>query len=103
MTVKGIPHERPDEPEKLGLPVVTFFYTLDQIAVMLALPEEELTNTRIYFVGRSRGRLQSRQIKAVNIALDPETDAPDWRVTQGEFIRWLKLMGVKVYSRGRVI
>jgi hypothetical protein len=78
-------------------------YTLDQIASLLGLAEDDLVNQWIWFSGGTIGRKSPRQIKAVNIAVDPARDISQWRVAQGELIRWCKLLGFKVYSRGRVI
>lgn len=102
MTVNGIPHERLDEPEKVGLPPITFFYTLDQVAVMLGKTVDDLTLSNLYFTGRTPGKQRIRHIKSVNISADPDK-TPDWRITQGELVRWLKVIGVKVYSRGRIV
>lgn len=97
-----IKHEKIEDPEKLGLPPTPFFYHLDQVAVFLNVTVEDLCETRIFFVSRSIGKPTIRQIKAVNIAVDPDGQ-PEWRVTQGELIRWLKVLGIRVYSRGRVV
>jgi hypothetical protein len=102
MTVNGVPHERPDSPESVGLPMTPFMYHLDQVATMLNKTTADLIDTHIFFLGRSYGRQHPRKIKAVNIAVNPE-DIPEWRVTEGELVRWLKLLGVKVYSRGRAV
>lgn len=94
--------DEPERPEKLGLPVTPFLYHLDQVATMLNLTQDQLIDVYIWFIGRSTGRQNYRKIKAVNI--QPEEDGtPEWRVTEGELMRWLKLMGVVIYSRGRAI
>jgi hypothetical protein len=95
-------HEKIEQPEKLGLPPMPFFYHLDQVAVFLNQTVEDLCETRIFFAGRSIGKPTIMQLRAVNIAVDPD-DTPDWRITQGELIRWLKVLGIRVYSRGRVV
>lgn len=99
---RPIKREPIDQPERLGLPPTPFLFHLDQVATMLGKTLDDLCETNIYFLGRSMGKLSIRQIKAVNIAVD-ETAPPEWRVTEGELIRWLKVIGIKVHSRGRVV
>lgn len=73
-------------------------YTLDQIATMLAISEETLIAQLIYFEGRSSGMPSSQLIRARNIA--PRHKVPVWRVSEREFIRWLRNKGFKLYERG---
>lgn len=102
MSINGVSHEKPDRPQQVGLPMTPFLYHLDQVAIMLNMTEDQLVDTLIFFSGRSFGRLSPRQIKAINISADPE-GSPMWRVTEGELVRWLKLLGIRVFSRGRAI
>lgn len=91
-----------ERPEKYGLPATPFLYHLDQVATILGRSEDDLIDVQIFFAGRTTGRMSPRKIKAINIA--PElADKPEWRVSEGELIRWFKLMGFKVYSRGKII
>lgn len=90
----------PDHPEKVGLPVVTFLYTLDQIASMLMMSEHQLASAHVYFHMRSTGAKRKDEMLARNIA--KEGDKPDWRVPQAEFVRWLRLKGFKVHALGQV-
>lgn len=94
--------EQPDRPESVGLPMTPFLYHLDQVATILGFTVDELIDRYIFFVGRSRGAFHGRQIKAVNISVDPSA-MPEWRVSEGELVRWLKLIGIKIYSRGRAV
>jgi hypothetical protein len=94
--------EKLDNPEQVGLPPTPFLYHLDQVATMLGKSVDDLCNSNLYFVGRSIGRLTLRQIKTINIAANQD-DQPEWRVTEGELVRWLKVMGIRVFSRGRVV
>lgn len=87
----------------MGLPATPFLYTLDQVAMLLGMSEEDFVSQYIWFAGGSIGRKSPRQIKSVNIAVNTATDTARWRVSQGELIRWCKLMGFTVYSRGRVV
>lgn len=91
----------PDHPEKVGLPVVTFLYTLDQMASMMSMDLDGLAANYIYFQGRSLGRKRPNEMLARNIA--DEGKEPDWRVPQGEFVRWLRLKGFSVKPLGKVM
>lgn len=91
-----------DKPEDVGLPATPFLYHLDQVATLLGLTEEDLISRFLWFLNRTTGRKSPRQIKVVNIAVDLSA-TPEWRISEGELVRWLKLMGLKVYSRGRVV
>lgn len=81
----------------VGFPVRPFLFTLDQVAGMLMLEQGELENKYIYFRGRSQGRLLANddRIKAVNIA--PSGDAPEWRVSEEDLIRWCKKKDIVAY------
>jgi hypothetical protein len=102
MTVNGVPHERQEDLAAVGLPLTPFLYHFDQVATMLGKTESQLIDTHIFYLGRSVGRQHPRKIKAVNIAADPDA-VPEWRITEGELVRWLKLIGIKLYSRGRAV
>lgn len=90
----------PDHPEKVGLPPVTFFYTLDQIASMLVMPLGVFAAKYVYLMGRTVGVKTPHEMTARNIA--KPGDKPDWRIPQAEFVRWLKLKGFKVQALGRI-
>jgi hypothetical protein len=97
-----MPHEKLDNPEAVGLPPTPFFYHLDQCAQFMQLPVDAFTSRYVWFLGRTIGTKSPRQLKAVNMQVNPD-DMPDWRISEGELVRWMKLMGFKVYSRGRVV
>lgn len=90
--------QRPVNPEKYGLPPRPFLYTLDQISVLLDLPEQAMRTTHIHFEGRSIGVPTRDRLLARNIAA--KDAPPDWRVAERELIRWLKNKGFKYYERG---
>lgn len=92
---------RPDKPESVGLPVVTFLYTLDQLAAMLGVEQRQLELKYIYYNLRSTGKHLPHMMHAVNIA-PPNSKGADWRVNQGEFVRWCRAMGIRVKLSGRV-
>ncbi len=92
---------RPDNsPESVGLPPITFLYTLDQVASMVNMDLETFTLTYVWYHNRSTGVRYPRNMVARNLAEPHET--PDWRIAQAEFIRWLKYMGFKVTKFGTV-
>lgn len=90
----------PHEPnyESVGLPVRAFLYTLDQIATLLDMTQENLEAKHIFFEGRSAGSKRAAEMRAINLA--PNGDKPDWRVQDAEFIRWLRHRGIRIYTRG---
>lgn len=69
---------------------------------MLSMSEPEFISQFVYYNGRVTGRQSPRKLKTVNIQPD-ENGLPMWRISEGELIRWLKLLGVKIYSRGRIV
>lgn len=84
--------------ERLGLPPRIFMYTPDQIAQLLELKEDYVRKTLFFYDVREPGVRPRERLRAVNIA--PEGETPEWRVTETELIRYLRLKGVKFYDRG---
>lgn len=76
------------------LPVVTFMYTLDQIAGMIQVTVHDLQYKYLYYPLRSTGRKPRHQMVACNIA--PDDEPAEWRVTQQDFVRWLKSNGWEI-------
>lgn len=91
----------PSKPEAVGLPVITFLYTLDQVASMLQKDMMEFADRYVYFHMRMTGPFMRHQIRASNIA--PEGQVPDWRIAQEEFVRWLRLHGFRVTQPRKVL
>ena len=90
--------DRPAENEKVGLPIRPFLYTLDQIAGVINVKLDTLAKNYVYYEGRSTGGRYSALLVARNIAPDDMT--PEWRVSDREFIRWMRVKGFKYYERG---
>lgn len=84
----------------VGLPPRVFLYTVDQLAVMTNLSEAILHSNHLFHENRDIGIRQKYEMLARNIA--PPDSKPDWRVSEKEFVRWLKLKGFKYYDRGTV-
>ena len=82
--------------KEVGLPPLIFLFTMDQIAGMLGIDETQLKMKHIYFSGRSSGKLQRHQMYAVNIS--PEGQPAVWRVSQREFVRYLRAVGFRGYD-----
>ncbi len=89
--------------EELGLPPRPFFYTLDQIAGLLGIQEDYLRRAYIHFAGRTTGQPSLDKILAANMAPPGEdgvsVDKPDWRVSEDEYIRWLRRKGFYVTEK----
>jgi hypothetical protein len=83
-------------PNRAGLPVRPFLYTIDQIASILALDLHQ-TKRYLWLKDRSVGPQPRDRIFAINIA--PEGELPEWRVAERELIRWLRHQGFRVYDR----
>lgn len=75
-------------------------YTLDQVSMLLAIPEKRLHKEYLYYQDVTPGRRPQRMITARNIS--PALATPDWRVAESELVRWLRFHRVKVYDRAFV-
>lgn len=84
------------ERHKIGIPVRPFLYTVDQLAVMLDLPKQELHENYFFYEGRSVGLRPKNKMVTRNIA--PPDMHPEWRVLEKEFIRWMKVKGFRHYE-----
>lgn len=98
---RGASPNLPANPEKVGLPLRPFLYSLDQLSVLLDVDEVALRSTYIHYEGRSIGFASKDRLLARNIA--PADSTPDWRVAERELIRWLKFKGFKHYERSSVL
>ncbi len=87
------------DAEAIGLPLRPFLYTLDQIGTMLVL-DEKAVKKRVHFEGRAPGVRPRDRLLARNIS--PVDLPPEWRVAERELVRWLKVMGFRLYERGWV-
>lgn len=89
------------EKERIGLPLRSFMYTSDQIAGLLELKEDYVKKKLFFYDVREPGLCPKSKMRAVNIAPDGET--PVWRVTEREFLRYLRNRGIKFYEMGYII
>lgn len=86
---------------RIALPIRPFLYTVDQLAVMLSLEEGYIRRALLYYEGRSTGAPRKDQMRAINIARDDATKKEaEWRVSDFEFRKWMRLKGFKYYERG---
>lgn len=76
----------------IRLPKHDFFYTLDQIALILSVKESWL-RSQVYFSGRMPDSHHRSKLLATNMA--EEKAHPRWRVSERELIRWLARRGFK--------
>lgn len=76
--------------EELRLPPRTFLYTLDQIEMMLGCSRAQLQK-HLFLHGVMPGRTNKDLMVAVN--LNPPGEKPDWRIKEGEFVRFLRYKG----------
>jgi hypothetical protein len=65
---------------------------------MLSIKEATVKAAYIYYEGRSTGVDSPHKLSARNIAL-PGLQ-PEWRVTEAELHRWMKLKGYRLVDRG---
>jgi hypothetical protein len=84
----------------VGLPTRPFLYTLDQVAMLLAVSEKYVKLEYAHWEGRSIGVPTSDRIVFRNIA--PHGAKPEWRCSEREIIRFLRYKGYKYYERGFV-
>jgi hypothetical protein len=89
------------ERDKIGLPPRIILYTPDQIAGMLELREEYVRQKLLFYDRREPGIRPKERLRSVNIA--PEGETPEWRVSERELLRYLRLKGKKFYERGYVV
>lgn len=87
--------------ERVGLPSKPFFYTPDQIAMLLEVKESYLRQSLIHYDRRSVGPCPRDKIKAIDISPD-DADKPEWRISEQAFVRWLRFKGLKFHSRGYI-
>lgn len=91
---------QPEKPTKVGLPMRSFLYTMDQISTILDVPLTKLNASYVHFEGRSIGFATKDQMVARNIA--PADEKPEWRVVEQELIRFMRRKGFRYYDRGFV-
>lgn len=89
---------RPKERDAVGLPPRIFMFTPDQIAAMLELKVEYVKTRLLFLDKREPGLTPKTRMRAINIA--PEGETPEWRVTEREFVRYLRSRGLRFYERG---
>lgn len=89
---------QPENPETVGLPFRAILYTLDQVATMLNIRQQELELKYIHFDGRSIGARHPSLIMARNVA--PPGVKPEWRINEQEIVRWCRSKRFKIVYRG---
>jgi hypothetical protein len=91
--------------ERRGIPRRPVFWTLDQIADMLDLPQKTLVKSYLWLEGRDKGIYRLHYLRAVNLAftkVNPDgvqkQSVNEWRVAEDEFLRWLTFHKLWIYE-----
>lgn len=90
------PEHRLENAKQVNLPVREFFYTLDQVAQLLGVSMAALRRY-VYREGLDAGVRQPSEMPAHNIAAPG--DPADWRITERNFVTWLRKRGIRIYTR----
>jgi hypothetical protein len=77
----------------IALPTHEFFYTTDQVALILNV-EEAWVRERIYLAGRMPDLHRRDKLLAVNLA--GAAERPRWRISNRELTRWLIRKGYRI-------
>lgn len=77
----------------LQIPIKMFMYHIDQIASMLDVTELTMKKNMLYYQGRERRKWTQDDLVAVNISR--VNAPPEWRISEEEFMRWMKYKGIK--------
>lgn len=92
-----------------GLPRLPIYYTLDQVASLLSISVSNLTESYLWFMGRDVGVYRSRFLRAVNFGSARRSTSEggrppdDWRVPEGELVRWLTVNDLWIYDPAALI
>ena len=84
----------------VGLPPLVFMFTMDQVSAMLQVAESDLKKHYLYYAGRSVGFQTPDRMYAINVA--PDGQPAQWRVSQKEFVRFVKRKGLRLYDVSRL-
>lgn len=90
--------------DRRGIPRRPIFWTLDQIADMLAISEAQLTKAYVWFEGQEVGPYNKRYLRAVDLERgrvhgELSRGRPRvWRVSEQEFTRWLSFHRLWIYE-----
>ncbi|ANA85832.1 helix-turn-helix DNA binding protein [Gordonia phage Woes] len=77
---------------EVHFPAREFFYTIQQVGLMLDCSTEYLEERVLFLAGRSVGSMKNR-LRAINIAAPDQK--PIWRVAETDFKLWLKHKGIR--------
>lgn len=84
---------------EVNFPRREFFYTIQQVCLMVDVSQKHLEERVLFFWGRSTGSQRGR-LKAINIAA-PDAK-PIWRVSETDFKIWLRTKGIKFSEQRNV-
>lgn len=88
-------------PFNVELPERVFLFTIDQIAMMLEVNETQVYDNYLFYEGRSVGVRPKDKMLTRDIS-PADAPKPEWRVTDKEFARWMRLKGFRFHTRGYV-
>lgn len=91
-TQRGRPKKVAPVAALVELPRPPFLYTLDQVAMLVSWSVPKV-HSRTFYIGRTLGPKSRDMLQAFNLAA--LTQKPDWRVSEQEFVRWLRVHGYK--------
>jgi hypothetical protein len=83
------------------LPERVFLFTVDQIATMMEVSEQQVYDNYLFYEGRSVGVRPKGKMLARDISPE-DAPRPEWRVTDREFTRWMRFKGFRFHTRGYV-
>lgn len=89
----------PPAPGSVGLPPRPFLYTIDQIAQIISVVPSTVSRSYLFYEGRNTGSRPRDRMLARNIAPD-SIKTPEWRVAEGELVRWMKVKNFRYHERG---
>ena len=78
---------------RVKLPTHPFFYTQDQVAILLSVTPGWL-RARMSFQGRFNSKTTPDTLEAINLARPDEP--AEWRISERELLRWLARQGYRV-------
>lgn len=103
--------EPPEQPRRAyldprrGLPRLPVMWTLDQVAASFHLSVSTLISSYVWLDGRDVGAYRKRYLRAVNLNRGKKTNADtvgdvsdDWRIPEGELLRWMHHHRLWVYD-----
>jgi hypothetical protein len=90
-----------EERKKFNFPLRVWFFTVEEIAEMLAVDLDKVKREYVYYLGLTPGVAKKDLLKAAN--LSPLDATPEWRISEEEFARWLRVKGFTVHTTYEIV